>query len=400
MEQFESQGMVLEGENESLLSTTLPNVEDNNCKSNNHFNNGCDDKDNSVLKASLSSAQSCKEEPCFPGTISCKIEPSFDQYSDSYDSENHFNEVNLSEHSVKLGNHQIKKEVEDGNELFEQEHLNNGIWCDNIKSENHTNGNETPSLLGIFVKQEVKTDSQDEPMLSNGVDGTCIYCSHGKRTVEKQTLDSFKLTKTSSLKRNRSDPDMYQSDYGKNVCTYCNRKAVSTRSKSRQMSQSSSGDGGQPRSASSISDLSDSSPRSARNKCKKRKEELYESDPEILARRQKQIDYGKNTTGYKRYQVLVPKHQRSRQDPVTPPKHCKYSRRAWDGLIRLWRRRLHNWDPPRSQISNDDDSSFLSESPVPTVSDDSEIPTDTLNVNGREKFSWNSDVEPEDEDCE
>ena len=35
---------------------------------------------------------------------------------------------------------------------------------------------------------------------------------------------------------------------------------------------------------------------------------------------------------------------RSIRDPATPQKDYPYSKRCWDGLIRQWRRRLHEWD--------------------------------------------------------
>lgn len=71
----------------------------------------------------------------------------------------------------------------------------------------------------------------------------------------------------------------------------------------------------------------------------------YEKDIETLVRRQKQIDYGKNTLGYENYTRQVPREQRTRDHPKTPPKHIKYSRRAWDGLVRVWRKKLHCFDP-------------------------------------------------------
>ena len=38
--------------------------------------------------------------------------------------------------------------------------------------------------------------------------------------------------------------------------------------------------------------------------------------------------------------------KRKRSDPWTPDKTEQQSKRGWDGLVRMWRRRLHNWDPP------------------------------------------------------
>ncbi|KAJ3128062.1 hypothetical protein HK098_005274 [Nowakowskiella sp. JEL0407] len=68
-----------------------------------------------------------------------------------------------------------------------------------------------------------------------------------------------------------------------------------------------------------------------------------------LEQRQKQIDYGKNTVGYDRYRRLVPRSARQKGDPQTPDKHMKCSKRCWDGLIRSWRRKLHQFDPADSE---------------------------------------------------
>ncbi|XP_038209879.1 histone RNA hairpin-binding protein [Zerene cesonia] len=81
-----------------------------------------------------------------------------------------------------------------------------------------------------------------------------------------------------------------------------------------------------------------------------------EVDPLVLQRRQKQIDYGKNTVGYHNYIKQVPIPQRMKNDPKTPDKFMKYSRRSWDMLIKIWRKKLHEYDVDGANKGESEDS--------------------------------------------
>jgi len=74
-----------------------------------------------------------------------------------------------------------------------------------------------------------------------------------------------------------------------------------------------------------------------------------ETDAKRLTARQRQIDFGKNTVGYRIYTEKVPREERRRNDPWTPDKTVAVSKRCWDGVVRKWRRQLHEYDPASAE---------------------------------------------------
>jgi len=82
------------------------------------------------------------------------------------------------------------------------------------------------------------------------------------------------------------------------------------------------------------------------------KPKQQETDPAVLARREKQISYGKNTVAYTNYLEAFPKNKRSRFHPTTPNKNAKASRRHWDSRIKTWRKALHDVEGYRKSEEN------------------------------------------------
>lgn len=48
------------------------------------------------------------------------------------------------------------------------------------------------------------------------------------------------------------------------------------------------------------------------------------------------------------------REKRAPEHPWTPPKNIKYSRRAFDGLIKAWRKKLHCYDPEGANRQQND----------------------------------------------
>ncbi|VUZ48446.1 unnamed protein product [Hymenolepis diminuta] len=94
-----------------------------------------------------------------------------------------------------------------------------------------------------------------------------------------------------------------------------------------------------------------------------RSEEDFETRLDELVRRQRDIDRGRSSDIYRQYITDIAKVDRETHHPRTPNKFRKVSRRAWDGMVKKWRRTLHNYqsldpdEPYRSELSTmgDDD---------------------------------------------
>jgi len=119
---------------------------------------------------------------------------------------------------------------------------------------------------------------------------------------------------------------------------------------------------------------------------KPRKEKPREHDSRRLAARQKQIDIGMNTVGYKRFCELVPDAARSKNHPKIPDINQVCSKRSWDGQVRKWRRQLHDFDPADEAGGHIDDQNAADRHVTGTSED--------------EDFSDNDIDEDEDEDLE
>lgn len=81
--------------------------------------------------------------------------------------------------------------------------------------------------------------------------------------------------------------------------------------------------------------------------------QLNETDPHRLNQRQKQIDIGKNTHGYITYLGTIHKSTRDPRrkyidQPVTPDKYLSCSKRSFDGMIKKWRKLLHQYETNES----------------------------------------------------
>lgn len=68
-----------------------------------------------------------------------------------------------------------------------------------------------------------------------------------------------------------------------------------------------------------------------------------ETDAHRISQRQKQIDFGKNTPAYDRFNKLCPRPLRRFGDPMTPLPNQKCSKRSFAGQITSWKKRVYEY---------------------------------------------------------
>jgi len=144
-------------------------------------------------------------------------------------------------------------------------------------------------------------------------------------------------------------------------------------------------------------DDSSASSRSSLSSCGKKEKEF---DPIVLDRRQKQIDYGKNTISYDNYVLKVPKDSRPTYLPRTPDKNIKYSRRQWDGLIKAWKLRIHAWNANGESDVFEAVDEWKSEDPILGSNKEDSVKTKEGTSIKKEEpsfsFTWSDDVEEQE----
>jgi len=121
-----------------------------------------------------------------------------------------------------------------------------------------------------------------------------------------------------------------------------------------------------------------------KEKAQKKNSKAKETDIKRLAARQKQIDIGMSTAGYKAFIEQVPQEKRTKMHPRIPDINQDCSKRSWDGQVRKWRRQLHAYDPASVDGENESDVANDEED---EDDDNEEVDDNVTNINSDEEYS-------------
>ncbi|CEF62760.1 Histone RNA hairpin-binding protein [Strongyloides ratti] len=120
-------------------------------------------------------------------------------------------------------------------------------------------------------------------------------------------------------------------------------------------------------------------------------------DPEVLARRSRDIERAKEKSVYVEYLEAIPKYERVKGiHPKTPNKFINYSRRSWDAQMKLWKRSLYDFfgrSPGTSCRSTPRASRDVSPVTSPCQKNKGNMEEETQNI-GNTEFSINN-IDPD-----
>ncbi|XP_058467670.1 histone RNA hairpin-binding protein [Malaya genurostris] len=239
-----------------------------------------------------------------------------------------------------------EKQRSDQQKAGRKETIPRQSWADMIEEEE----NAKLKSEALIAHSNMELAASDSKMSIEEISSSSSISGRSTRHIEIDIIDSANVEKYEKLVRN----EMIKSPFKRRLSGGCEEgdghanfseegidgdELTNNQHKKTKMHEDDHGRERFRRDSTSSGEASSNGSQSSRKPLE------YEKDTSILVRRQKQIDYGKNTLGYENYMKQVPRDQRTKDHPKTPPKHFKYSRRAWDGLIKVWRKKLHCFDP-------------------------------------------------------
>nr|XP_047124740.1 histone RNA hairpin-binding protein isoform X2 [Hydra vulgaris] len=205
----------------------------------------------------------------------------------------------------------------------------NNIGNENLKKTADTNSKNAG-------KNDVKTDTTSKNAGKNDVKTDTTSKNAGKNDVKTDTT-SKNAGKNESIEKDEKKVKNLEKQNTNNTEVY--RKYIAEVSRRGDMGDLKTNNNSNRYFIKTADATSKSS-------TSKKDSKLIETDEQRIKNREKQIAIGKNTEGYRKYIAEVPRSDRTPVHPWTPDKYSVCSTRSWQGVMRIWRRKLHYWDPP------------------------------------------------------
>ena len=104
----------------------------------------------------------------------------------------------------------------------------------------------------------------------------------------------------------------------------------------------------------------------------------------MISQRMTQIRIGKETQGYKNYLEKVKvRYSRNPDHPSTPDPYAPDSKRQFDGRLKVWRRKLREYDPEKETAKEKETGQVLEKETAKKMETANEMKTANVNITGQ-----------------